>query len=92
MAEMAGAVMVTVLCSKKKTLVLALVPSLHDHRFLNSRPMAYYRKGGTTPCLRPALRSPAFGWHIVISMGIHSAINIQIIKLIGGGAQWVEFS
>ena len=25
-------------------------------------------------------------------MGIHSAINIQITKQIGGGAQWVELS
>ena len=35
------------------------------------------RKGGNTPRRRFALRSPAFGWHIVL-MGIHSAINIQI--------------
>ena len=30
---------------------------------LNSRPVVYYRKGGTTPRLRFALRSPAFGLH-----------------------------
>ena len=33
---------------------------------LNSSPMAYYRKGRTTPCLSFALRSPAFGWHILL--------------------------
>ena len=34
----------------------------HDHRLLNSWPMAYYRKGGTSPHIRLALWSP----------GIHS--------------------
>ena len=33
---------------------------------LNSWPVAYYRKGGTTPHLSFALRSPTFGWHIVL--------------------------
>ena len=33
---------------------------------LNSWPMVYYRKGGTTPSLSFALRSPAFGWHTVL--------------------------
>ena len=32
---------------------------------------------------------PSF-WLAHSAMGIHSAINIQITKQIGGGAQWVE--
>ena len=31
-------------------------------------------------------------WLAHSAMGIHSAINIQITKQIGGGAQWVELS
>ena len=34
---------------------------------------------------------PSF-WLAHSAMGIHSAINIQITKQIGGGAQWVESS
>ena len=34
---------------------------------------------------------PSF-WLAHSAMGIHSAINIQITKQIGGGAQWVELS
>ena len=34
---------------------------------------------------------PSF-WLAHSGMGIHSAINIQITKQIGGGAQWVELS
>ena len=41
------------------------------------------------------LRSPAFGWHIVLwaftVLWAFSAINIQITKQIGGGAQWVSY-
>ena len=34
---------------------------------------------------------PSF-WLAHSAMGIHSAINIQFTKQIGGGAQWVELS
>ena len=34
---------------------------------------------------------PSF-WLAHSAMGIHSAMNIQITKQIGGGAQWVELS
>ena len=37
------------------------------------------------------LRSPALIWLAHSAMGIHSAINIQISKQIGGGAQWVSY-
>ena len=33
---------------------------------------------------------PSF-WLAHSAMGIHSAINIQITKQIGGGAQWVSY-
>ena len=55
------------------------------------QPVAYYRKGRTTPRLRFAFEEPSF-WLAHSAMGIHSAINIEITKQIGGGAQWVELS
>ena len=55
------------------------------------QPVACYRKGRTTPRLRFAFEEPSF-WLAHSAMGIHSAINIQTTKQIGGGAQWVELS
>ena len=50
---------------------------------INSQPMAYYRKGSTTSCLRLV-----FGVQLLV--GIHSSRNIA--KQIRGGAQWVKLS
>ena len=47
---------------------------------LNFQPVAYYRKGRTTPCWLALSAQLAFGIHM----------NIQITKQIRGGAQWVE--
>ena len=58
---------------------------------LNSRPVAYNRKGGTLSPPKVCFEEPSF-WLAHSAMGIHSAINIQITKQIGGGAQWVELS
>ena len=51
---------------------------------LNSWPMAYYRKGGTTPRLRLALSEEPS------SRLAFTELWIFITKQIGGGAQWVE--
>ena len=47
--------------------------------------------GGAFYGLNGCFEEPSF-WLAHSAMGIHSAINIQITKQIGGGAQWVELS
>ena len=49
---------------------------------LNSLPVAYYRKGRITPCLRLTLRRVALVWCLQC---------YENTKLIGGGTQWVEW-
>ena len=53
---------------------------------LNSRPVAYYRKGGTTPCLSFALWGAHFLVGTAIARGIHSAMIIRITKQNGVGS------
>ena len=46
---------------------------------LNSRPVAYYRKGGITPCLRLFKRSPALVsvWNTWASLAIFSVPDVD---------------
>ena len=49
------------------------------------------QKGRDHSLPKVCFEEPSF-WLAHTAMGIHSAINIQITKQIGGGAQWVELS
>ena len=49
------------------------------------------QKGWDHSLPKVCFEEPSF-WLAHSAMGIHSAINIQITKQIGGGAQWVELS
>ena len=103
MAQMDGAVTVFGICSKIKIKKLEIKNTGRQGSILSGPRMTtgfgpfelptrgLLQKGRDHSPPKVCFEEPSF-WLAHSAMGIHSAINIQITKQMGGGAQWVQLS